>query len=241
MNSNDRMGVKSLEVQHFRGICTKKTVDLSKINRSKTLKYDLDGDGKKDVITIKNLGICKANTEYEGVLNYEIKINGKVILSGIENTFGILRMRLIDFNKNDKSVEIVFDRTEGGEDFSREIYRKNGKKIGVIDGSEGDILINGKGKIFPINSVYINVSPYVSNHYYVLSKRNFKDKKLKVSKIQNKKFTARYKNAHYVESIKKYEKKDLKKGIKFKIIEFTKDGYVKIEFNNGKTGYIVAN
>lgn len=47
MNNNDRMGVKSLEVQHFRGISTRKSIDLS----SKfTLLWGENGTGKSSFV-----------------------------------------------------------------------------------------------------------------------------------------------------------------------------------------------
>ena len=226
----------------------KKTLDVSKVKTSKTVKYDLDKDGKKDVIKV-------TKTKDEDDVNYyTLTVNGKKVkINSDESIFYHKpKIYIVDLNKNDKKVEIVMETAEGGEGIYSTFFQKNGNKVKIVKtlgGAEsaGNILTNKKGKIVVKNVPFIYLNPYITNTYYKLTKKGkLTTKKIKVSTIS--KITFKVTGLLYAKSksdLNKYYEthdakylKSLKKSDKFKIVSYNNG--VKIKINNNSYGYILA-
>ena len=119
---------------------SKAYIKVSKIKNSKTYKYDLDGDKKKDTITIVNTR--------DGYGTYSIKLNGKEFTT----TDKMATVYIVDLNKNDKTIQIVI-KDLGGYYYDYLIWSKRGSKMKWIIGGDmygynnSTLKINKKGKL----------------------------------------------------------------------------------------------
>ena len=228
------------------------------IKNYKDFVFDLDGDGKKDKITLKNVG----KNEY-GYTNFELRYNGKKILD--EDIEFLSSVYIADLNKDDKNLELIV-KLIGPNDMVRYIvYYKKGNKIkeitDYINGAyctDNELKINQKGKMVLNNSDLEYISPKVFNKYYQFKNNKISTKKLNVKDIKNVKFSTTdkmlfisnmdnlYKVSEYYSDSKKYDEEKAFKyaGIikgkfkSFNILNFTEGGEVKVKLRNGTKGYL---
>lgn len=234
---------------------------VGKIKNYQDFKYDLDGDGKKDKITVQK------NKEY-----YTFKLNGKKFTESLKDA----ELYIVDLNKNDKTKEVII--RDGASEFGwgYVVYSKKGtkmKKVGNLDGSAGirEVRIDKKGKIVANNDELISaITPKIYNEYYEFKNKKIYVKNVNINKIKNVKLTINKKSVRGIYFSKKDQKytveecfkkinngeeninkieKALKienlysKKVEFKIkkiLNSVGDGYkqYKVELNNGKKGYI---
>ncbi len=160
-----------------------KRVKLSKIKKSTIIKYDLDGDKKKDIIKIQLLN------DFGYLRSHKISINGKKFIEGIYT-----ELYIVDINKKDKSKEIIIKDAEATDGPGFLVYAKKGnilKKVGEI-GVTANIRLNGKGKILSDGDELSRVSPRIYTKYYKFSNSKIKERISSAKKIKNIKFKSEY-------------------------------------------------
>ena len=230
--------------------------EVDKIKNYKDFVFDLDGDGKKDTIRLKNYG-----KDEDGDIAYKLIYNGNEFYD-IETSWGNT-VYIVDLNKNDKTLELIVRTVGPGDCYNFEIFSKVGSKIKKIKRINSaylediELKVDQKGKII-IDDPYLQyVSPKVFRDYYKLVNGKVKTKKLDANKIKNIKFSTKSdmlftKNMKVVEHFSEYQReeddgfKDAYKraGIiegkfkSFSILEFKETGEFKVKLKNGTKGYL---
>ena len=106
--------------------------DAYEMSNGKNLEYDLDGDGKKDVITLK-----KYNQTENGDVGYELLLDGKEFADF--DWFDFLdTVYIVDLNKNDHSIEVVTLYFYSGDDPAIRIFTKQGSEMVQLEGGFGE-------------------------------------------------------------------------------------------------------
>mgnify|MGYP004568289971 CR=1 FL=1 len=229
--------------------------DIGKINNYAEYKYDLDGDGKKDKITIKRVEkkvYNDDNTEDYDETYYYTYLNGKKF--GEDLIYGeALKICIVDLNKNDKKLDIIIDTWNNGS----KIYQKIGNKMKKISDfyfyeDMGFIKVNQKGKILTRSLIEKSFSPYIVGSYFELSNKG-KLKSINTNVNNISKITCKITDTDswfgsiYFTTNKKNIKLDkdyktVKKGTKFKILKneiyFNHYEVIKVKLSNGKIGYL---
>lgn len=210
--------------------------EVKNIKNYKDFVFDLDGDGRKDTIRLKNTGV----TEY-GEKTYELQYNGKKFFENkityVEKVF------VADLNKNDKTLELIVETTELGDGVCYKVFSKKGNKIKEIKDissmyiSNYELKVDQKGKILLPNSVTETISPKIFTEYYMLKNSNINTKKLNLSKIKNIKFNTTNKML-FTTSMKNIQKHIEGNFKSFNIIGEDATGAIKVKLKNGTKGYL---
>ena len=230
--------------------------DVEKVKNYKDFVFDLDGDGRKDTIRLKN----KRVTEY-GEL-YELQFNGKKFFEG-EVTYADT-VYIADLNKNDNTLELIV-RSMGPGDIARyHIFSKKGNILKEINSDiyalycyDNEMKIDKKGRIVVNENVLQYLSPKVFSQYYEFKNNKIKTKQLNLTKLKNIKFKTTYEllfttNMKNVWNFYKYEKEgdtDIRDAYKragiiegkfksFNILGVDENGAVKVKLKNGTRGYL---
>ncbi len=225
----------------------KKTISFEKVNDTKTVKYDLDKDGKKDKITIKrNKYYDKEMKEYS-TSGYDILLNGKKFANYYP--FNVGKLYIVDLDKSDKKAEIVVLHYEETDFTHYTIYSKKGNKIKKIysatEQDGGEFRIDEKGKFLFANSLTERITPRIYNKYYTIKNNKVSMKKNDVKRIKDITFKGKW--LHYSKKKKANEDeksvKDLNSNETFKIIRFIKskddnDNAAYVKLKNGQKVYI---
>ena len=158
-----------------------KRIKLNKTTKTTTIKTDLDGDNKKDLIKIKLV-----NNDY--LKTHKITVNGKLLIEG-----AYTELYIVDVNKKDKYKEIVIKDAEATDGPGFGIYRKYGKKIKDLGGIgvADDLRFNGKGKILS-DGDQLNYSPRVFTKYYTINNKRIKENIASAKKIKDIVFKSEY-------------------------------------------------
>ena len=222
------------------------------IKNYKDFIYDLDGDGKKDKITIRHIGKDWNNEE-----RYQIEFNGKAFLDTQEDVDYITEVCIVDLNKNDKKLELVIHELGPNDMEKYIIYSKNGSKIKKVNYVYGwNLRIDQKGKMLTTNPLLEAISPQVYDKYYQYSNKKVTTKKLNLKNIKNVKFKTKYKML-FTSSMKNLDKffnygnLEYKKALKkagiyegkytsFNILKITDTDEAYVKLKNGKKGYIFS-
>lgn len=223
---------------------SKAYIKVSKIKNSKTYKYDLDGDKKKDTITI-----TKNKNDTAGY--YRVKLNGKQFYY----LHSLGEIYIVDLNKNDKTTEIVIADQEAGVYCEYSIWSKKGSKMKKLSSNmeiynESTLRINKKGKII-YDEGFFRIVPQIYQKYYIFSNNKLKTKKLNVKNISKKTFTTTDKYQIFTTNKKiinadladgstydKIKTINVKKNTKFKIIKFVNNKIINVKLSNGQKGYL---
>lgn len=147
--------------------------DSEKIKNYKDFNYDLDGDGIIDKITIR-----KDKTDNDS-RNYLFELNGAVFA---ENSMHP-EILILDFDKNDSTLEVVIYDAGPSDDPEYSIYVKNGNKMELISQISGiDMVLDSNGN-FKVKSILTDrINPhaydivYIFKDNYITSKVNDFDK-----------------------------------------------------------------
>lgn len=232
------------------------------LSKPKTFSIDLDGDGKKDNISIKPYKYQNEyGTEY---VDYIYKLNDKKFL-----TADTCSVYFVDLDKNDKTVEFIMPSPRPY-DCDREnryaIYAKDGDTMKFIDHIDiaHEMRTNKKGTI--LVDTYLQkgayVTPRIYSYYYKFKNNKITKKNASVKKIKKQEFTlhpSKYYPWYIASSKKNYKKgqsflydevpykklskyniKRLRNGAKFKIIKFlNNEGEMYVKLSNGKKGYVL--
>ena len=225
--------------------------DVKNIKNFKDFVFDLDGDGKKDTIRLKNTG-----NE-----TYELQYNGKKFLIG-EITYADT-VYIADLNKNDKTREIIVRSIGTGDMVDYFVYSIIGNKIKLIDKlynnycDDIEMKIDKKGKFVVNNNILEKFSPKVFSEFYEFKNNIIKTKKLDINKLKNVKFKTTHKllfttNMKNVWDFYKYQRDedtDIRDAFKragiiegnynsFSILGIEESGAVKVKIKNGTKGYL---
>lgn len=225
---------------------SKASISCKKVKKYKNFKYDLDGDGKKDTITMKF--DKKTNV---GTKNYIFSLNGKKFY---ESDNGAPEIYITDLNKSDKTIQVITADSNGGLFTSYKVWVKKGNKMKKVSSLWGDNLrINKKGKlIIDDDEIVMYITPKVHRGYYIFNNNKIKYQKANMNNIKKTVFSIdNTDNSHpiytygsngeeYITELLEYGKK-----VSFNILKFGIDSDdpsatsldVKL-INNKYTGYI---
>lgn len=225
----------------------KKTISFEKVNNTKTVKYDLDKDGKKDEITIKrNKYYDKEMKEYY-TSGYDILLNGKKFANYYP--FNVDKLYIADLDKSDKKNEIIVLHYEETDFTHYTIYSKINNKMkkiySITEQDGGKLRIDEKGKFLFANSLTDRITPRIYNKYYTIKNDKVSMKQNDVNKIKNITFKGKW--LSYSKSKKANDDEKLVKNLNsnetFNIIKFIKsknnsDNAAYVKLKNGKKVYI---
>jgi len=223
--------------------------DISTIKKRTTYKYDLDGDGSKDTVTVDPSSKI-------------IYLNGKYL---DELPYGG-RFAIVDLKKGDKDIEIMMEDWRGQYPLIS-VYCKSGNYMSVA-GKPTDYISSGelslarmkidqKGKILNASGLDDKITPYAVRKYYefnnksisVVQATNYVGLTLK-TKYNYIYFTTNFNNIRnyeqnhwYNENLSSYNIRELSKGTSFTPIstainEVGLYDTMYVRLSNGQTGYI---
>ena len=236
--------------------------DIQSIKNYKDFEFDLDGDGQKDIITIKNIGKKEDSGEYD---IHEINLNNKTFFT--DEGYDSVLVYIVDLNENDKTIQVVI-RLSGPNDIEKYyIYGKKDSKMNLIkEINDGwHIKINKKGKIVINNSLLEGINPEIYDIYYEFNNDKIEEKKADIEKIKNMKLKSdgwmcftqeknslkKYHEHPYTEENENYDKTLEKYGIyrfekefNFEFIRFEKGTWVNggmyVKLEDGREGYLFS-
>ncbi len=237
---------------------SKKYVKLTKLKKNTNYYYDLDGDGKKEKITIEpDTKNSKPGDIYR---RYKIKLNGKKFVDLDAN----LEMYIVDLNKKDKKKEIVIYNNVPNDAHYIVFYKKGKKmkKAGTIYSLFGGLRIDKKGNLLVDDVLLEKIVPKIYDGHYTLKNNKIKYNKINLKKIKNVTFTKKI-NTFYTDTLDNvgtfndyyygdyYEALDRSstqviKNITFKILDVKirihhpddPGTHMKVKLDNGEEGYI---
>ncbi len=223
--------------------------------------YDLDGDGVKDLISIK---VEKGINEFESD-TYIFSLNG------IEFERLGTELYVVDFNKNDNNAEIVIFDPGPSDDPVYSIYSKIDGKMVLQKWMEGSQLKTDEKGTILTNSWYDAITdPAIYFKYYYINNNKIEEKSLDIEKVKDKTFKMnselmgiyeeRKPNYYFTENFEDVSKHQMHENIEnlrplnsddeFEILSFecvkkvynedyTAEIYkIEIKLNNDKVGYL---
>ena len=211
---------------------------IDEIRNYKDFEYDLDGDGKKEKITVRKNK--ETNDEYRG---YTFELNGKTF----EENYGNLPyIYFADLNENDNMIEVIVTDDGPSDDPSYRIYYKDGSNMKKIESGSYGIMTDKKGTIV---SDGISAIPTIYKEYSIISNGEVKITKFSIDEIN--KITLKSEYLYFTEDMKNLEKvnSDLSEqalkevGIEqgffeFNIIKFVEYGEMYVQLKDGRKGYL---
>lgn len=234
------------------------------IKNYKDFEYDLDGDEKKDKVTV----VHKTEKQDNGMGQtyeedkYEFKLNDKTFYE--ENNPNFTEIFITDLNKNDKSIEVVIFDNGPSEDPHCLIFSKIDSKMKKIKELGWILYTNQKGKLVCSEIHRATTTPEIFPNYYVLANNEINKKDIDFSKIKNETFTA--KDILFTEDMKNIDKywelsaspkyqedhepdevfKEagiirLTEKDEFNVIGYYKDIDIQIKLKDGRKGYLLGN
>lgn len=240
------------------------SIKCENIKNYKDFEYDLDDDGKKDIVTV----VHKAVKQEDGIGGtyeqdqYEFKINDKTFYKEEHPSF--TEVYITDLNKKDKSIEVVIFDNGPSEDPHCLIFSKVDSKMKKLKELGWNLYTNQKGKLVCSEIHRATTMPEVFPNYYVINNNEIKTHDIDFSKIKNNILTAN--NMLFTEDMKnidKYWKLTASQkyqgdhepeevfreaGIirltvkdKFKVIKYHNDIDIQIELIDGRKGYLLGN
>ena len=213
-----------------------------------TLQYDLDNDGKKENIDVL------IDEEYhlvEGLSINEKKVSDDALAGEL------CRLYVVDLNQNDDILNIVIE--VHNMDFTTRYYLVEHSKNGIVhyigsgvDNGQGNILIDGNGKIVSIGYFGKATTPMFSPDYLEYD-GNINVKKVDLSNVDNMEFVISKDSGLYYtfedDFDKLYEKffagmrgeengiYEFEKDTKIKVIKYG-EREIKAKLENGKFIYV---
>lgn len=209
----------------------------------KTYKYDLDGDGDKDTIKVYGSG---------GKLKLKVNSTTKTLDSNYYPEYGYYEIKIYDFNKKDKSCEIVYYWSGDSEWGTKILKFKNSKcmlsryykdaMLKSYDPSTGMVTFeeydqgryNSFTKAMGFFCIYdkVRINGYNAYNQYTANTSNYTRKN---KYIAAKKLTA------YTTTSGKKKAFTINKGSKAYVYALYQKGnskYLKVKNTSGKYGYV---
>ena len=232
------------------------------IKNYKDFEYDFDGDGQKDIITIKNIGKTEDSGEYDV---HEIKLNNKTFYT--DRGYDLVSVYIVDLNESDKTIQVII-RISGPNDMKEYyIYGKKGSKMNLLKEIDGwwCVKINKKGKFVINNALLEGINPEIYDIYYEFKNDKIEEEQANIEKIKNMKlksegwmcFTTEknglkkyqehlYKdeNEDYDNALEEYGINKFEKEFNFELIRFEKgtwvNGAMYVKLEDGRKGYLFS-
>lgn len=221
----------------------KASKECEKVKKYVDYKYDLDGDGTKDKITMK-----KTNNEE---LLYSFQLNGKKFLE--ESAYDLY---IVDLNEDDNRLEVIVTTYGGSDKINYKIFTKTGNKMKEVKNIIGrEFRTDKKGKIL-CSDFAMNIVPTVYKEYYFIENGKLTINTLDMKKIQDVEFKLEQEVFYFskkIDNFKKANLEDLKgsnierldKTTKCKIIKFVYDeeyniDFIYVELSSTKKGYVTT-
>ena len=196
---------------------------------------------------------------------YKFYINGKEFYT--TDPYSLSSIYIVDFDKNDKRLEVVI-KTVGANDYTiHKIYSKIGNKMNNIKTiNEGwHIKLNKNGKFVIINSLLDCIKPEIYDKYYIFNNNKIEEKSANIEVLKNKKLKSegglcfsldknsykKYTESAYTEdsndydnTLQKYGIYYLKNSFNFEFIKFEKGNWVNngiyVKLEDGRKGYLFS-
>ena len=227
----------------------------------KTIKYDLNNDGKEEKIQLKKSG----NDGYDQAcvdMYYQNKKIDKEIYIGYEEAIQDSNLYIVDLDKNDNLLDVIIAGFEDNNGFLYlNIYKNTGNTLKRINyksdktvsanGGENDnwigrFYINSNNEFFELSNVEVCFDKVVTYKYYKIENNKAVSKKANIDKIKKETFKVLtdkemifyidHKKFNYDKDYKNH--KTFKNGNKVNILEWIDGNEIKAELN-GKTIYIM--
>lgn len=234
------------------------------INNYKDFEYDLDGDGKKDIVTV----VHKTEKQDNGMGQsyeedkYEFKLNDKTFY--VEDNPHFTEIYIADLNRGDKSIEVVIFDDGPSDDPNCLIFSKVNSKMKKLKNLGWDLYTNQKGKLVCSEIHRATTIPEIFPNYYVIENNTIKTHDIDFSIIKNETFTA--KDMLFTEDMKNIDKYwelssspkyqgdhetdevfkeagiiKLTEKDEFNVIGYYKDIDIQIKLKDGRKGYLLGN
>lgn len=221
--------------------------ECKNINNYKDFEYDLDGDGVKDIITIKNYG-----KDSNGQIQYKLLLNEKEFFEYFDAPeSGIIY--IVDLDKEDETIEVITYDDGPSDDPTYRLFVKQGSNMIQLSDNVGEF-INQNG-IITSGEIYGHrawTEPKVFEYYYKLENNTLKRYSLDILKIKDAIFSAE--GGLFTTDLKNIDKYSQngynfeKAGIytltandKFSIIGFIDNMDIQIKLQDGREGYLLGN
>ena len=235
--------------------------DVSKITKKTNYYYDLDGDGKKDKISL----VPYANNGYNSMIT--IYLNGKYL---DELKYGG-KFAIVDLKKGDKDVEIIVEDDGSAQFPIISVYCKSGNYMTLAGKPTNYIswgtlslyrmMVDQKGKILNASGLDNKLTPYAVRRYYEFNNKkitqmiapNYDGLKLKTKKGYGTiGFTTNFSNIEnysdnhwYNEDLSYYNSIALPAGTGFTVIDSAINEVglydtLHVRLENGQEGYIFS-
>ena len=227
----------------------------------KTIKYDLNNDGKEETIQLKKSG----NDGYDEAcvdMYYQDKKIDKEIYIGYEEGIQDSNLYIVDLDRSDNLLDVIIAGFEDNNGFLfLNIYKNTGKTLKRINyksdktvsanGEENDnwvgrFYINSNNEFFELSNVEVCFDKVVTYKYYKIENNKAVSKKANIDKIKKETFKVLtdkemifyidHKKFNYDKDYKNH--KTFKNDDKVKILEWIDGNEIKAELN-GKTIYIM--
>ena len=218
------------------------------IKNYKDFEYDLDGDGTKDIITIRHS--TKKENIYPDYIQtcdiYKIQLNGKnfmdtengEIITSIDNLY------IVDLNKNDNKIEVVFEGYGPSDDPHYIVFSKDGSTMKAIASMDGmDLMTDIQGTIV-VDNLDRSITPKVYDRYYIMQNNKIEENKSDISKIKNIIFKSD--NLYFINGIDDAKNNVNAQSVpengefEFNILEFKEQsGSLYVKLNDGRKGLLV--
>ena len=233
--------------------------NLYKIKNYKDFEYDLDGDGKKDKVTIKNIGKNQKEDDYDV---YKIYLNDTEFYK--TEAYDGYELYIVDLNENDNKINVIINILGPNDVTNYLIYSKQNNKMNKIKeiNSGWELSVDKKGKLVLDNALTSSISPRIYEEYYQLENDSIKTYKANMEKVKNTTFDSdigvcftqdknslkKYYDANITEE--KWEDGLKKHGMyvnqkfKFNVINFEESnfayGCLHVKLNDGREGYLFS-
>lgn len=159
---------------------------------------------------------------------YKFYLNGKEFFT--TDAYSLWYIYIVDFDENDKSIEVVI-KSIGANDYTiYSVFSKNGDKmqkkiIRDIPNDGGILKLDKKGKIVIDDPLLACINPEIYTVYYEFKNGGIEQKIANMDKINNlSAYTTGGLAFSTEKNLKKYEQFEDEKKVNFQIIQYIKDG-----------------
>ncbi|MBE5821768.1 MAG: hypothetical protein E7311_04175 [Clostridiales bacterium] len=157
----------------------------------KEFNYDLDGDGNKEIITLRKeekngVKIKNIDGEWENIVVDVVELNGEKFEENWDNP----NIYIVDLNENDKKLEIIIFDEGASDDPGYAIYTKRGNKMEKLTYFGGyHLRIDKNGLIIYDDTYNGSITPNIYFEYYEIYNSEIEKKNINIDKIRNVDFT----------------------------------------------------
>lgn len=156
-------------------------VNLDEIDEKTEIEVDLNNDGVPEIIKKE-----KGDDEDPLGSSYHMTVNGEIFHG---NNMNMTTLYVVDFNKDDKYLDIVIYDDLSGIHPTFWVYSYNGTNVQYLKGIYGpEMYIDGNGKVIVENTAIRTLNPKIATGYYEYTNNEITYIELNVSEISDVKF-----------------------------------------------------